>query len=73
MHYPTGHMDDVRSLTSAPDSLFSSSRDGTARRWVRAGANEGTAAGWRQAEVYQGFHQGFVNSVTWLKVEGNSQ
>jgi WD40 repeat protein len=62
-----GHSDDVRCLAGDPYSrLFSSSRDSTARAWVRKGPREGTTGGWAQARVFEGYHTGFVNAVAWL-------
>lgn len=65
--YSQGHTDDVRALVgSASSDLFSSSRDGTARRWAREGAREGQTGGWKQLETYREGHEGFVNSVAWF-------
>ncbi|GJN88517.1 hypothetical protein Rhopal_001483-T1 [Rhodotorula paludigena] len=54
--------------------LFSASRDGTARSWVRRGAAEGVrgvGGGWADHATYGGAdaqsgHEGFVNAVEWL-------
>ncbi|ORY55320.1 WD40-repeat-containing domain protein [Leucosporidium creatinivorum] len=66
-----GHTDDVRSLCgTAASELFSTSRDGTARKWVRKGPREGQTGGWKQTELWEGQHQGFVNSCAWFTLEG---
>lgn len=55
--------------------LFSSSRDGTARSWVRTGVAEGVrgvGGGWSEGAVFGGpegdaaGHEGFVNAVEWM-------
>ncbi|BGO89650.1 hypothetical protein NBRC10512_001497 [Rhodotorula toruloides] len=54
--------------------LFSSSRDGTARSWIRKGVAEGmkgVGGGWSEGSVFGGQdsaagHEGFVNAVEWI-------
>lgn len=64
----SGHSDDVRALSADESSstLFSSSRDGTARVWERRGPKEGRTGGWEEKRVFSAFHTGFVNAVAWL-------
>ncbi|SCV69419.1 BQ2448_2439 [Microbotryum intermedium] len=83
-------LDPVRSLSSTTSTdpcttLFSSSRDGTARSWTRSSnshsqvdehssssTSTATASGgsWKEGVVLEGHHQGFVNAVQWFKVGG---
>ncbi|KAM0753914.1 WD40 repeat-like protein [Meredithblackwellia eburnea MCA 4105] len=68
-----GHTDDVRSLaTDNSSTLFSASRDSTARVWKHSkpDGGGGTTGGWVQERLFEGYHTGFINSVTWW--EGDS-
>ncbi|GAA5950023.1 hypothetical protein JCM21900_001368 [Sporobolomyces salmonicolor] len=66
-----GHRDDVRALGGDPSSrLFSGSRDGTARSWVRKGARGGTTGRWESERKWEEGHEGFVNAVNWLPGRG---
>lgn len=56
-----GHSDDIRGLTSSSTStLYSCSRDGTARSWKR-----GSTGDWEHKDTFIG-HEGFVNSICWI-------
>lgn len=86
-----GHSADVRSLSSSPHpsndhpTLFSSSRDGTARSWFRSSSDtvmEGNSevidkgeggADWKEGSTFTGQHDGFVNAVKWLKGNPSSE
>lgn len=47
------HMNDVRALASDPhSSLFSTSRDKTAKRWTRHSATDDQSGGWQLESTY---------------------
>ncbi|KAK4058761.1 hypothetical protein OIO90_000206 [Microbotryomycetes sp. JL221] len=75
-----GHGADVRAVTASPlgPTLFSSSRDGTARCWIRSGTNGdasssssgGNGGGWSAGLQFSGQHEGFVNAAQWIPGDG---
>ncbi|KAM0792413.1 hypothetical protein ACM66B_005091 [Microbotryomycetes sp. NB124-2] len=68
-----GHGADVRAVTASPlgPTLFSSSRDGTARSWFQAGAGSEEASGEWTAGLQFSQHDGYVNAAQWLPGEGS--
>lgn len=56
-----GHTNDVRSLSSSSSTLFSGSRDTTARSWDRSSSRE-----WSQMNEFSLDPTAFVNSVCYL-------
>ncbi|BGP38120.1 hypothetical protein JCM10449v2_002047 [Rhodotorula kratochvilovae] len=65
-----GHTNDVRAVAastapSSRDRLFTASRDGSARSWVRGGEN-GQIGGWEEERVWRDGHEGYLNAVAWI-------
>ncbi|GAA6016549.1 hypothetical protein JCM10207_002836 [Rhodosporidiobolus poonsookiae] len=58
-------------------TLFSASRDGSAREWIRSSASEGIkgqGGGWKDGQTFKGQHEGFVNAVEWVQQQqGNDE
>mgnify|MGYP002477698547 CR=1 FL=1 len=70
----------LHSYNASVPVLFSASRDGSARSWLRrgGGGGEGDAAsgpGWSEGQLFGGAetaagHEGFVNAVEWTSQTG---
>ena len=59
------HTNDVRSLASDPNStLFSTSRDKTARKWTRPKPQEDETSGWKLQSTY--ISSEWINASAWL-------
>lgn len=59
------HTNDVRSLCSDPHStLFSTSRDKTARKWSRPRPQQDQSGGWQLQSTYNSTE--WINASAWL-------
>ncbi|GAA5835652.1 hypothetical protein JCM9279_004604 [Rhodotorula babjevae] len=68
-----GHSNDVRAVASSSSNrLFTASRDGTARSWVRAsGGGDGQAGGWAEDRVWRDGHEGYINAIARVPARPN--
>lgn len=61
----SSHTNDVRSLASSPSStLFSTSRDKTAKRWARKRPQDDQTGGWELQSTYSSSE--WINASAWL-------